>query len=65
MGPTSSQQCPVTGQGGMNTNWSSRSSIQNEKELCCEDARALEQSAQKGCGVSSGDAQNPPGCFPM
>lgn len=34
--------------------------------LYCEDDKAVEQVAQRGCGVFfSGDIQNPPGCHPV
>jgi len=28
-------------------------------------AAALDQAAQRGCGVFSGDIQDPPGCLPV
>jgi len=36
-----------------------------EKFCTLEGYRALEQAAQRGGCVSSGDIQNQPGCFPM
>ena len=37
-----------------------------KKFLSCEGARAVEQAAQSGCGVSfPGAIQNPPGCVPV
>ena len=30
-----------------------------------ENDGALEWAAQRGCGVSSGDIQDPPGCLPV
>lgn len=39
-------------------------SSEHDKELCyCEDDRALEQAAWRGCGVSTADTQNPPEHF--
>jgi len=40
-----------------------------DKRLCLEvrekSDRALQQAAQRGCGVSSEDIQNPPECLPV
>jgi len=36
-----------------------------KKLLFFEGDRALEQADQRGCGVSSGDIQHTPGCFPV
>ena len=36
-----------------------------EKLIRLKGDRAREQAAQRGCGVSSGDIQNPPGCDPV
>jgi len=41
------------------------SSEHEEKLLYCEDYKALEQTAQRGCRLASGDIQNPPECFPL
>ena len=39
---------------------------EHEKKLHYFDGdRALEQAAQRGCGVTSGDIQNLPGHFPV
>ena len=35
-----------------------------EELIYCQGDGALEQAAQGGCGVTSGDIQDPPGCFP-
>ena len=38
----------------------------NMRKNFFEGVRALEEAAQRGCGVSfSRDIQNPPGCFPV
>ena len=64
--PGSFQRCPVTEQVVMDTNRSIGSSREHQKKiLYCEDGRALEQAAQRGCAVFSGDIQDLPGHFSM
>ena len=64
MGPNSFQWCPVTGKGATGAQ---KIPYKYEEELFYwESDRVLAQAAQRGSAVSSsGDTQNPRGCFPV
>ena len=66
-GQSSPWWCAATGQRAVDTNWNIGTCIQSweKKKLYSVGDRALEQSAQRDCGISfSGDNQNPSRCFP-
>ena len=67
MGPGSIWWCSVTEQGAMGVNMVLQVPFEHEEVLVYfEGDRALAQAAWRGGGVSStGDFQNPPGCFPV
>ena len=67
MGPDYFQWCPATGQGATGTKWSTEVLAEREEELIySESDGALEQVAQRGCGVSfSGGTQNLSGWDPV
>ena len=66
MGPGSFQWCPAKHKGQQTQTEAQEVPSEHEKELLYfGSGRALEKTAHRGGGVSSGYIQNPPGHFPV